>query len=155
MDKLPFVPRLGQIDYTTARYAPVINCLVTHKEKILIVKRSKDSKFYPGRWAGISGFLDDTKTIQEKVKEELSEELGVKPSQIVKIKTALVFEYEGRNYKKVWIAHPVLVEIATDKLTLDWEASEYKWISPKEVKNYTFGPGFMEVFNIFFSETST
>ena len=150
MDRLPFIPRPGQIDYTTARYAPVINCLVTHKGKILIVKRSQDSEYYPGRWAGISGFLDDAKTIQEKVKEELSEELGVKPSQIVRIKTAPVFEYEGRNYKKVWIAHPVKVEISTDKIKLDWEAQEYKWILPKEVKNYTFGPGFLAVFSLFY-----
>jgi len=152
MDKIPFVPKPGQIDYTTARYAPVINCLVTHRGKILIVKRSKDSEYYPDRWAGISGFLDDAKTLGEKVKEELSEELGIKSSQVVRIKTAPVFEYEGRNYKKVWIAHPVLVEISTDKLTLDWEAEEYKWIPPGEVKNFTFGPGFMTIFKIFFSK---
>jgi len=150
MDKLPFVPRSGQIDFTHARYAPVINCLVTHKGKILIVKRSHDSEYYPDLWAGISGFLDDAKTIEEKVEEELSEELGVPPTQIVKIKTGPVFEHNGHDYKKVWIAHPVWVEISTDKLTLDWEASEYKWIAPKEVKNYTFGPGFLAVFCLFY-----
>lgn len=150
MNKLPFKPKPGQLDYTTARYAPVINCLVTRKGKILIVKRSQNSEYYPGSWASVSGFLDDSKTIVEKVKEELLEELGIKPSQITKIKTAPVFEYEGRDYKKVWIAHPVKVEISTDKITLDWEAQDYKWIAPGEVKNYTFGPGFLAVFSLFY-----
>jgi len=41
------------------------------------------------RWSGISGFLDDSKTIKEKTKEELFEELGIKPNQIKKLKSAL------------------------------------------------------------------
>lgn len=155
MDKIPFTPKPGQIDFTPARYAPVINCLVFYKGKILIVKRSKISEYYPNYWSGISGFLDDSKTIKEKTKEELFEELGIKPHQIKKIKTGPVFEYESRLYNKVWIAHPVLAEILTDKLTLDWEADDAKWIAPSEVKNYKLAPGFMTVFNFFFPKLKT
>jgi len=62
---------------------------VFYKGKILIVKRSKNSEYYPNCWSGISGFLDDSKTIKEKTKEELFEELGIKPNQIKKLKSAL------------------------------------------------------------------
>jgi len=48
-----------------------------YQNKILVVQRSKKLHFYPGYWNGISGFLDDQKNIEQKVKEELREELGI------------------------------------------------------------------------------
>ena len=65
--KLKFQPKPGQIDYTNIKWAPVINCVVKHGDKILIVKRSPDLKFYPGWWNGLGGFLDDDKELEEKV----------------------------------------------------------------------------------------
>ena len=62
-----FKTRPGQVDYTNIRWAPVINCVLKFGDKILLVQRSKDMKYYPGRWTGISGFLDDDKSLTEKV----------------------------------------------------------------------------------------
>jgi 8-oxo-dGTP pyrophosphatase MutT (NUDIX family) len=70
-------PRHGQMDYSKARWAPVINCVLRYKGKILVVQRSESLNFYPGYWNGISGFLDDQKSLKEKVLEELREELGI------------------------------------------------------------------------------
>ena len=72
-----FIPAKGQVDYTNIRYCPVTNCVVKHKDKILLVKRSNDLNLYPGFWNGISGFLDDNKIVEDKVKEELFEELNI------------------------------------------------------------------------------
>lgn len=65
-------PKPGQVDYTNIRYAPVVNIVVTHAGKILLVQRSKNMRLYPGFWNGVSGFLDYAKSIWEKVREELS-----------------------------------------------------------------------------------
>ena len=140
-----FVPRPGQIDYTSIRWVPVINCVVKHKDKILLVRRSEKMNLYPGFWNGISGFLDDEKSLEEKVKEELSEEIGIEPKDIVSIKVGSIFDQNEPMYKKIWIVHPVLVEVATDTVMLDWEAQEYKWVSPKEAKNLELLPGFDKV----------
>lgn len=43
-----FRPKPGQVDYTHVRWAPVINCVLKHGDKILVVRRSADLKFYPG-----------------------------------------------------------------------------------------------------------
>jgi ADP-ribose pyrophosphatase YjhB (NUDIX family) len=145
MPKPPFIPKPGQVDFTQARYAPVINCVVKFKDKILIVQRSADLNFYPGVWNGISGFLDDTKTLEEKAKEEMREELDLQDSQIISIKPAGLFEQQEPNYNKVWIVHPALVEVNTDQIKLDWEAQNYKWVTLEEAKTHKLLPGFDKV----------
>ncbi|MBI2474375.1 MAG: NUDIX domain-containing protein, partial [Candidatus Taylorbacteria bacterium] len=81
----PFKPRPGQVDFTYARYAPVINCVLKYGDKILLVERSPKMRLYPGLWNGIAGFLDDGKTLEEKVQEEIKEETGLSKEHIVKI----------------------------------------------------------------------
>lgn len=144
-EKPSFKPRADQIDYTNARWAPVINCVPKYKEKILIVQRSDESNFYPGYWNGISGFLDDQRSLNEKVSDELKEELGIPKTKIAKIHLGEIFDQEAPEYKKTWIVHPVLVEITTDEITLDWEAKDYKWTTPREAKKLKLLPGFDEV----------
>lgn len=139
-----FVPRPGQVDFTNVRWAPVINCVVMHEDKILLVQRNASMRLYPSYWNGISGFLDDHKSLEQKVHEELREELGVSKKQIESIKLAKILNQEAPKYKKTWIVHPVLVKISTDKIKTDWEAQNYKWLSPKEAKKLDLMPGFAE-----------
>jgi 8-oxo-dGTP pyrophosphatase MutT (NUDIX family) len=121
--------------------------VVKYGSKILVVKRSPDLNFYPGYWNGISGFLDDQQSLKEKIYSELSEELGLTRSQIVKIKVGEIFDQDDPQYNKTWVVHPVLVEVKTDKVKLDWEASNYKWLTPLEVKKLKLLPNFIEVLN--------
>ncbi len=145
MKKNPFKPKPGQVDYSNIRWSPVINCVLRHKNKILLVQRSKDLRFYPGYWNGISGFLDDDKGLKEKVCMELSEELGIPKSKIKNIKPGQVFDQDESKYKKTWIVHPVLVDITTDEIRLDWEARTYKWFKLSEIKKLRLLPGFKRV----------
>lgn len=141
--KFKLKPR--QINYSKARWAPVINCVVKYGDKMLVVQRSKKLNFYPGYWNGISGFLDDKRSFEEKVQDELCEELGIKKNQILRIRLGEIFDQEASKYGKTWIVHPVLVEINTDKIKLDWEAKGYKWIKPEKAKSFKLLPGFDEV----------
>lgn len=143
--KLPFKLKPGQTDYTHARWAPVINCVLKYKNKILVVERSKKLNFYPGYWNGISGFLDDHRSLNQKVADELLEELGIPKSKIRKIQLGEIFDQEESKYKKTWIVHPVLVGVETGKVKLDWEAKNYKWLTLQEVKKLKLLPGFDKV----------
>lgn len=140
-----FKPKLGQTDYTNARWAPVISCIVKHGEKILIVKRSKDMNIYPGLWNGIGGFLDDEKSLEEKIKEELNEETGINENEIISIKHGEIFDLDDPAIGKTWIIYPALVEVATDNIVLDWEAEEYRWVDYGELKNFEVTAGFGKV----------
>ena len=145
MEKPKFKPKPGQVDYTNARWAPVINCVLKFKDKILIVQRNKDLNFYPGYWNGISGFLDDDKSLEQKVKQEIKEELGINEERIISIRLGEIFDQEESKYKKTWIVHPVLVEMNTDKISLDWEAQNYQWTDLEKIKDLNLLPGFSKV----------
>ncbi|MDP6388003.1 MAG: NUDIX domain-containing protein [Candidatus Pacebacteria bacterium] len=137
-----FKPKDGQIDYTNARWAPVINCVLKHKGKILLMQRSSELNFYPNYWNGISGFLDDSRDFGQKVKDEIQEEAGIDSKEIESIRLGEIFHQEAPEYKKTWIIHPVFVEVNTDKVIPDWETQDYKWIEPAEAKNYNLLPSF-------------
>lgn len=145
-----FKPKPGQTDFTHIRWAPVINCVVKYKDKILVVERSPGMTLYPGYWNGISGFLDDQKNLKEKVAEELKEEIGLGKKNILSTKLGQIFHQEAPKYRKTWIVHPILVTVNTDKVTLDWEAKNYTWIKPSEAKKLKLLPGFDDVLKTFF-----
>lgn len=147
----PFTPRPGQIDYTHARFAPVINCVLRYNGKILVVKRGEGVGFYPGFWNGISGFLDDERSFEKKVRDEIKEEVGIEARDILAITRGAIFHREEPEYNKTWIVHPVLVDVLTDTVMLDWEAAEYRWIDPSEAGTLDLLPGFDKVLATFFS----
>lgn len=150
MDERIFKPRPGQTDYTNARWAPVVSCVLKHNDKILIVKRSRDMKIYPDLWNGIGGFLDDDKSLEEKIKEELAEETGIKENEIISIKHGEIFDLDDPVIGKTWVIHPALVEISTENIVLDWEAEEYRWIDPEEIKKFDVAEGFDRIVRGFF-----
>lgn len=137
-----FKLKQGQTDYTNLRWTPVINCVVKYKNKILLVQRSKEVTFYAGYWNGISGFLDDDKGLNEKVEEELKEELGLQPKDIISISLAEIFARDDPKCRKTWIVFPVMVRVKSDKIILDSEAKQYRWTSIREAKKHIPLPGF-------------
>lgn len=143
--KNKFILKPGQVDFTNIRWAPVINCVLKYKDKILLLQRSGKSNFYPNYWSGISGFLDDNKSLKEKVEEELREEVGINKNRIKKINLGRVFDQEAPKYQKTWIVHPVLVEVSTDKLKTDWESRSFRWLKLNDTKKLKLLPGFEEV----------
>lgn len=154
MAELKFIPRKGQIDYTNIRYCPVNNCVLRYKSKILLVQRSKDLRLYPGYWNGISGFLDDNKSVEEKVYQELKEEAGITKSNIDSISRGPLLVQESKEYSKTWIVFPILVEVKTNKIKLDWEASSYKWLTLTEARKLKLLPGFAEVLETLFEKNN-
>lgn len=145
MKKPAFVPKKGQIDYTHVRFAPVINSVVRNGNKLLVVQRSNTINFYPGYWNGISGFLDDKRSLQEKVAAEIREELGIPKNKIRKIQLGEIFHQEEPKYKKTWIVHPIIVDIKSATITLDWESQKYQWLTLREIRKLKLLPGFSTV----------
>ena len=152
MTQPKFVPRPGQVDYTNIRYAPAVNIILEHDGKIFCVKRSDDMRLYPGYWHWPSGFLDDDKSIEEKVYEELAEELSIQRSDVISITRGTVIVDESPQYKKTWLLMPVHVKVKTPKTKLDWEASGGRWFTPTEVKNLHHIPGALASAVQFFPE---
>lgn len=140
-----FIPKPGQTDYTNIRYAPVINCVVIHKGKVLLVQRDKEMRLYPNYWNGISGFLDDQQDIEGKVYEELQEELSIDKPAVKEIQRGQVLLQESPEYNKTWLVVPVLVKIDTKDFKLNWEASRASWFAIEDISSLSLLPGFGQV----------
>ncbi len=138
--KLPKFPD-GRIDYTNSDIAPVLCIFAKHKNKILLLKRSNKVANYRGKWNAISGFLDETKQVREKVLDELKEELGISENQIIKMHFGKFHEIRDNSIKKIWLVCPVLVELKEiPEIKLDWEHTEFRWIKKEDLCDYDIVP---------------
>lgn len=138
--KLPKFPD-GRINYTDAKEAAVLTCFIEYQGKILLLKRSDQVGTYKGLWNSVAGYLDELKPLEDKVKEELKEELGILEQDIEEIKLGQIFEFTDESIDKTWIIHPVLVKLETEpNIKLDWEHTEYLWINPEEITSYQITP---------------
>ena len=147
-----FTPREGQVDFHHIRWAPVMNIALMHGEEYLVVKRSETMNFYPGLWNGISGFIDDGQSLDEKVREELREELGLKEEAILSIELRGIFDQEAPELGKTWIVHAIKATVQHKEITLDWEASEHRWLTGEEYRTLELVPGFATVLDLVLHE---
>lgn len=152
MTQPKFVPEPGQTDYTNIRYAPTVNIIVTYKGKIFCVKRSAEMRLYPNYWDWVCGFLDDNKSIEEKVHEELQEELGLEPANIESLTRGEPWIDEAPEYNKTWLIVPVLANVKTDQFKLNWEAQDSNWFTPRELTKLDLVPGSLKMAARFFPE---
>jgi ADP-ribose pyrophosphatase YjhB (NUDIX family) len=145
-----FIPKPGQVDYTDIRYAPALDVVVTFNDQILLVKRSADRRLYPGYWATVDGFLDDNKSIEEKALEELEEEIGYKKSDVDRLVRGQPLLREDKSIGKTWLIVPVQAHVRTKKFSLNWEASEARWMNAADAFDLKLLPGTKLVISQFF-----
>jgi len=139
-DRLPRFPD-GRIDFSNSDKAPVLTCVVKYQDKILLLKRSNRVHTYQGKWHTVAGYLDEPKPIRQKALEELEEELDIHSKDVARFTAGEPYEFFDDGVTKSWIVHPVLVELKKNPVvTLDWEHTEFKWISPNEVSGYDTVP---------------
>ncbi len=139
-EKLPRFPD-GRIDYSNSDKAPVLTCFVRFEDKILLLKRSDRVRTHKGKWNTVAGYVDEPKPIREKALEELHEELGISEQNILQCKMGSPYEFFDPDEQKTWLVHPLLVELKQrPDIKLDWEHTEFKWISPNKLTTYDTVP---------------
>lgn len=131
----------GEIDYTDSSVAVVVTVFVKYKEKILLVKRSQKVSGYRGKWNAISGYVDEIRPIKEIALKEISEEIGIKPSNVKKLTKGNEYTFSDKKEAKRWIVCPYLAELnKKPNIKLDWENTAYKWIDPKQIVKFDIVP---------------
>jgi len=128
------------------RSTKIVTSFITSNEKFLILKRSEKVKSMKGIWAGISGIIEKNEESLQRAKIEIFEELGIKEDQIKLLKTAERMRVVSPQYKNhEWEIFPFLFEANNPEIKLNWENSEYKWISADELNNYKTVPNLEKV----------
>jgi 8-oxo-dGTP pyrophosphatase MutT (NUDIX family) len=128
------------------RSTKIVTSFIISNEKFLLLKRSEKVKSMKGLWAGISGIIEKNEEPLQRAKIEIFEELGIKEEQIKLLKTAELMRVVSPQYKNhEWEIFPFLFEANYPEIKLNWENSEYKWISADELNNYKTVPNLEKV----------
>jgi PncC family amidohydrolase len=118
----------------------VVTCFLEHSRKILILRRSSKVGTYRRSWAGVSGYIE-TNDIDQAF-TEIRQETQLYQKDLKLIKKGKPLEVIDKNLNRKWIVHPFLFHVkAPDKIKIDWEHTESKWIKPSELKKYETVPG--------------
>ena len=128
------------------RSTKIVTSFIQDKQKILILKRSNDVKTMKGLWAGISGIIEKNEPPLTRAKIEIYEETGISEDKIRLVKNAEKLKVNSPQYENhEWEIFPFLFEAKNPQIKLNWENSEYAWITIDELKNYNTVPSLEKV----------
>ena len=123
----------------------VVTCVLLHDGKILLLKRSDKVGTYRGKWACVSGYVEEGDKIEDRAFREIEEETGLSRDNLKLEKTGQPDGFFDEAEKKSWRVHPFLFTSDTGDVKIDWEHIEYRWIEPSEIGNYDTVPKLKEV----------
>nr|HID59640.1 NUDIX pyrophosphatase [Desulfobacterales bacterium] len=120
-------------------YKDVVTVFLSRRNKILILRRSEKVGTYRGSWAGISGYLE--KSPIEQAYTEILEETGLTAQDVILIKEGDPVLVLDRENQRAWRVHPFLFAAKyPEKIRLDWENVEMRWVRPDELKYFNTVP---------------
>ncbi len=136
----------GNIEVSSTGNLPerkVVTCFLKSDNKILILRRSKKVGSYRGRWGGVSGYIETTPDDQALL--EIEQETSLPAGDVRLVKRGEPLSVKDFEVGVTWVVHPYLFEIRDpDKIKINWENKELKWIKPEELVNYETVPKLKE-----------
>ncbi len=128
------------------RSTRIVTSFIKDNDRFLLLKRSDKVKTMKGLWAGVSGIIEGDEEPLKRAKIEIFEELGITKDKIKFLKSSLEMKVRSPQYENhEWEIFPFLFEVKNPIIKLNWENSEYRWITVNEIKNYETVPSIDKV----------
>jgi len=128
------------------RATKIVTSFIQDEQKLLILRRSNKVKTMKGLWAGISGIIEKNEVPLTRAKIEIYEETGISEDKIRLVKNAEKLRIHSPQYENhEWEIFPFLFEAKNPDIKLNWENSEYTWITIDELNNYNTVPSLEKV----------
>jgi len=128
------------------RSTKIVTSFIRNDDKLLILKRSDKVKSMKGLWAGISGIIENDEEPLKRAKIEIFEEVGITEDKITLIKTTEEMRINSPQYKNhEWEIFPFLFESKNPIVKLNWENSEFRWITIDDLDEYETVPSLQKV----------
>jgi 8-oxo-dGTP diphosphatase len=127
----------------------VVTCFLQRRGKdvdeVLLLRRSGRVGTYRGRWAGVSGYVEEGITPLEQAYREMEEEVGLGRGAVRLLTEGEPLIVVDEAIDTRWTVHPFLFEmVQPDDVRLDWEHTESRWVRPEEVSGMDTVPGLAE-----------
>ena len=117
--------------------AKVVTCFLLRRaaagDEVLLMRRSQQVGTYRGRWAAVSGYLEEAFPLAQAYRE-IEEETGLTADKVSLLRTGEPLDVLDAEAGRRWIVHPFLFEVEADvPVQVDWEHTEARWVRPEEV----------------------
>jgi len=123
----------------------VVTCFLEYDKKIPLLRRSERVGTYRGRWAGISGYIEEGNTPYQQALEEIKEEMGLDREDVKLIKEGQPLEVVDEQMGRKWVVYPFRFQVMEPgKIEMDWEHTELRWIAPEDIGKYETVPKLLE-----------
>jgi 8-oxo-dGTP diphosphatase len=100
--------------------------------QILLLQRSELVGSFRGRWAAISGYLEDPSPMAQALRE-VHEETGVPEGELSLARAGEpVLSRDGRE---VYVVHPFRFRTKVTSIRLNWEHTAYEWVRATEIEH--------------------
>ncbi len=103
------------------------------KGEILLGKRNEKMWYYPCMWGLPGGIIEFGETIEQAIKRELKEELGVE-TEVIKYARPIM-SLPTKKCPEQALNAPVYCKIISGVPKPKDETSEIRWFKPSEIKN--------------------
>jgi 8-oxo-dGTP diphosphatase len=122
----------GTVTIAGVEEVPVVTTFLERSDgAILLLQRSSRVGSFQGRWAGVSGFLEDPSPVEQAFRE-VTEETGLARDEVrVAAAGAPVLARDGM---RVFVVHPFRFRVDRTDVRLDWEHTRAEWVNPSEIR---------------------
>ena len=124
-----------------------MTCFLIRGDQVLLLRRSHAVNTYRGKWAGVSGSVDEN-TAQDQAYREIAEETGLTADDVELVGKSDPIEVTDEELSRQWLIHPFLFRVLGEsKIRLDWEHTEYLWIEPDRIQDMETVPKLKETWD--------
>lgn len=128
----------------------VAGVIKNERGEYLLCKKPDNLGVFAGQWGIPGGGIDDGERMNDALKREMREEVGLEIDEIV----PMFFKddvqdklYKDGTKERIYMIYLVFVCLAaSDRAKLNEEFEAYKWVGPKEVLGYDLNEPTRETF---------
>jgi len=114
------------------KHIVAITAIVKYEDKFLITKRNSNEIVYPGKWTIPGGKLEKGELIINTLKREVKEEVSLD----IKNKKEFIRNYTFIRLDGYNVIRLTFLVTTINNVKLSNELEDFKWIFPRELKEY-------------------